>query len=97
MSERKIIYENHLEISEGDTKLASSVLCPLTKNKILKNQLFQNNDNDDVVMCIIEGQILEDGTYNSFCCPFFYGAVYPFKTNLIDCRHPKCIKNEKEN
>ena len=96
-TERKINYKNHIEISECDTKMVSSVLCPLLINEIMPNQLFPDNDGNLVVMCIIEGQKLEDDTYNTFLCPYFYGAVYPFKTNLVDCRNPKYIsKCQKE-
>lgn len=96
MSDKKIKYQNHLEVSESDTKLVSSVLCPLLQNEIPSNQLFKDNNEEDTVMCIIEGQQLKDGTFNTFCCPHFYGAVYPFKKNLVDCRHPKLNTEWKE-
>lgn len=96
MSERKIKYTNHLEISEGNTKLVSSVLCPLKINELEENQLFDDNEGNDIVMCAIENQELKDGTYNSFCCAHFYGAIYPFRKNLIDCRHPNIPKEWKE-
>lgn len=89
------IYENHIEVSDGDTKLISSVLCPLTENEIIPNQLFENSEGKKVVMCCIEGQQVEDGTFKRIMCPHFYGAVYPFKTTLVDCRNPKCISNKK--
>jgi hypothetical protein len=87
----EFVKENHIEVSDGDTKLVSSVLCPLSQEEILPNQLFENNDKQKVVMCAIEGQKLEDGSYNGFLCPHFYGAVYPFKNKMVDCRNENCI------
>lgn len=75
---------DHLEISEGDTKLASSCSCPLKADEIIPNQLFGS---DKLVMCMIQGQALSDRSFQIFVCPYFYGAVYPSKY-LIDCRHP---------
>lgn len=89
-------YQNHIEISEGDTKLVSTVFCPLLRNEIENNQLFEDNEGEDTVMCIIEGQRLKDGTFNTFCCPYFYGAIYPFKSSMVNCKHPKFKENVKK-
>lgn len=71
------VTETHIEVSEGQTKIVSFVLCPLHKKEVKKGQLFNK-----VIMCQCEGQ----GT--DFTCPYFFGAVYPAKIN-IDCRHPR--------
>ena len=47
-------------------------------------------------MCKIEGQKMEDGTYHGFTCPYFFGAVYPFKDKFVDCRNENCITNKKQ-
>lgn len=92
----EFVKENHIEVSDGDTKLVSSALCPLSQEEILPNQLFPNNEGKNVVMCAIEGQKMQDGTYNGFICPHFYGAVYPFKTHMVDCRNKNCITNKNK-
>ena len=91
----ELVKENHIEVSDGDTQLISSVLCRL-HSPIHKNQLFENNYGKKVIMCKIEGQKMEDGTYHGFTCPYFFGAVYPFKDKFVDCRNENCIINKKQ-
>lgn len=87
-----ITYKDHIEVSDEDTKLVSTVNCPLTEEEIASNQLSEDNGGNNVVMCCIEGQELKDGTFDGFVCSYFYGAVYPSKY-LVDCRNPKNINN----
>ena len=72
-----MIKGNHLEVSEGPTKIVASADCPLEENEVAKNQVFNNH-----IVCICEGQ------GQDFICPSFYGAIYPNKMGelYIDCR-----------
>ena len=91
----KLKFTDHIELSEGDTRLVSTSLCPLTEADIKENQLFEDGEGDKVVMCQIQGQRLQDGTFNGFTCPHYYGAVYPSKTAcIVNCRNPKHILNK---
>lgn len=89
---RKLVYENHIEVSEGGTLIISSVLCPLQSDEIKGKQIFKNSDNDKVVCCKIHGQ---EPLNKDFICPCFFGAVYPFSRDIVDCRHPTRLRLEE--
>lgn len=75
--------EDHLEVSEGSTKIVSSANCPL--NEAEGEQLFLNNKFEHVICCFIcytGGHGTQD-----FCCPGFYGAIYSENKGFqVDCR-----------
>lgn len=76
--------EDHLEISEGPNKIASSAKCPL--NMAPSEQLFINNKFELVVCCFIYYES-GHGKTEEFCCPGFYGAIYSEDKGFqIDCR-----------
>jgi hypothetical protein len=83
--DKPIAYQNHLEISDGETKIVSNALCPLTTADIVPEQLLDDGEHD-VIICCCAGQ---EPIHTDFVCPHFFGATYPFKNSLVDCRCPK--------
>jgi hypothetical protein len=75
---------NHLEVSDGVTKIVSSVKCPLTESEVQEDQVCHNT-----ICC----RICLDGETN-FICPGFYKAVLDGNRFTVDCR---IVDGEKEN
>ena len=67
--------QDHLEVSDGDTCIASSSKCPI-ESDVKQDQIF-----NETVCCCIRGQRPTD-----FVCPSFYGAVFSDRGFSIDCR-----------
>jgi hypothetical protein len=49
--DKPIAYQNHLEISDGETKIVSNALCPLTTADIVPEQLFDDGEHDVIICC----------------------------------------------
>ena len=78
------IWRDHLEVSEGTTKIVSRCLCPLNKHpeQIDADQIFNNT-----VCCQVEGQDKD------FTCSHFYGAIYDTEF-FVDCRYNPTVRKD---